>query len=253
MYPSTVILCVTICTVRLNGATCHLFPQVIVESLTSVAHPKNYKRQTSFFKSCVIDKLNDAFAGNTSQFVSDCKFAATLESDLSTLLDSTDTGIDNLQSLVTTVFRKICMPECGNVAIDAYNDCGIFDFYEIFVTGVKEFTVGLCGTNENGDVCYQMYGDALHLVIDELSCDCSCQSLLSNGISQQGCCINIYHDLRADNRVFDARELYDACSIALPDDCNNSTIELSAALSTIVSFTSTLSLPLSLMFYIVLG
>ena len=208
-----------------------LFPRAIPHILTKdVELPKKeYKRQTDIVQ-CVNDKLDAAFPGNNSRFVADCRYSATEEFELVDLTDSS-----NLQSLITSVFRTFCIAECGNVIMDAYNDCGYFD--QIGLPGIEEFLIGLCGTNQYGDICYQLYSDALDLVTSEGSCynyyvaydQCDCRSTLLNGVAEQDCCLDVYHDFRADigssvGSNVKISELYDACNVELPTGCNNSPI-----------------------------
>ena len=166
---------------------------------------------------CVSDRLDAAFPGNTSSFVSNCKVAAEMDFEV----DTSDTA--SLQAVVNTVFSVLCVPECGNVARDVYNDCGVFP-------SIVELKGGLCGTNENGDSCYQIYGNALDLIESEIACtrsrQCTCQSELVEGVSEQGCCINVYHDFISGLGFFNynPRGLYAVCNVNLPADCNNSTL-----------------------------
>ena len=116
------LLVVILCTAvgLLHGVNCHLFPQAILNTLRDKASPEEYKRQTNAQLQCVSDRLDAAFPGNTSRFVSDCRVAAVTEFEL----DTTNTA--HLQAVITTVYRALCVPECGNVVHDAYNDCGVF-------------------------------------------------------------------------------------------------------------------------------
>lgn len=100
---------------------------------------------------CVSNELGAAFSGNNSRFVIDCKSAA---------IDEVEVSMDSsvLQSIIN---RTFCNPECGKVALDAYNECGYFD---AALPGTEELSIGLCGTNNDGDICYQLYGLGLDLV-----------------------------------------------------------------------------------------
>ena len=180
--------------------------------------------------------------------MSNCKLAATQELQL----DFTNAISPQLE--INAVFPTLCIPECGNVILDVYDDCRAFDFA---FPGTKEFTAGLCSTNENQDNCYSVYGNAFNLIQTEISCyrnyksdgQCSCQSQLSEGVSEQGCCLNIYHDFISGlpGVIYSSRELYNACNVDRPADCNNSPISGS------ISLASTITLILSLIYFAVLG
>ena len=222
-----------------HGTTCQLLPQINVESQTNPAHPNlEYKRQSdSPTLQCITDHISDALQGNNSTFVSECKSSATLETDLS---DVDIADVSDLQARITAIYGPLCTPECGNAVLDAYSDCGLSNIDDStgsqFFARAKTVIDGVCGTNQNGDVCYQLYGDAFQFAITERSCgfqfresgECICQSFLSGGVSRYGCCINIYHYL---NRINNPRELYDGCNVPLPNDCNNSPFEDGAGMS----------------------
>ena len=205
-----------------------LFPRAIPHILTKdVELPtKEYKRQTDIVQ-CVNDKLDAAFPGNNSRFVADCRYSATEKFELVDLTNSS-----NLQSLVTAIFRTFCIAECGNVIMDAYNDCGYFD--QIGLPGIENFLIGLCGTNQRGEICYQLYANGLDLVTSEGTCynyyvfydECNCRSTLLNGVAEQDCCLDVYQDFRDDlgGSNIKISELYDACNVELPTGCNNSPI-----------------------------
>ena len=227
MYLSTFVLCVTMA-LLLHGATCRLYPQVI-DSLT---HPSDDKRQISAQAQCITDKVIDAFQGKPpSAFYVECLQSAIREFELFDL-GTTDTS--DLQNVANVIYRTFCVPECGNVILQAYDDCGVFENLMPSRANYKEIIVSLCGTNHNGDTCYQMYGDAIAFAGSEVSCydsfresgDCSCRSILTEGVSEQGCCINIYHDLDIAFGIYNPRELYESCNVTLPSDCSNSPLEL---------------------------
>ena len=234
-------------TVLLHGVSCHLFPQAVLNQLvTNVELPKQYKRQTTNeLVVCVSDKLDAAFHGNTSRFVSECKFAATF-------LDTS-----NLTSLITSIFRTFCVRDCGDVVLDAYNDCGVFD---VGFRGTEELIVGLCGTNGNGDLCYTLYSEGVTLINTESSCYgsyissgvCSCRSDLSDAVDEQGCCVDIYHDFIAGLGTYDPDRLYDDCNVNSPPSCNNSPLTASDSLSQ-VSYVSTFAIISALICYAVVG
>ena len=117
MCPSTVTLCAAI--VLFHGVSCHLFPEAILDPLTSVDHPKSYKRQTvTELRQCISEKFNAAFMGNASQFVSDCRWVTTREFDL----DPYNIDVTALQSYINEIYPILCNAECGNVILDVYDE-----------------------------------------------------------------------------------------------------------------------------------
>ena len=230
MHPTVHVLVLFAATVLPDDVSSHLFPPAISHMLTdelteNMEIPKDYKRQLDSSLQCVRDKLDAAFAGDNSQFASDCRF---LEFELEGI-DFNDTS--SLRSAINSFYSTFCIPECGDVVVDAYNDCGIGDGeFSVHVN----FLIGLCGTNQNGEKCYQKYGYAINLIFDVAYCygdytdnnACNCRSELVEAVKELGCCHNIYHDyvnyLWQDQ--IKADELYDACNVDLPTGCNNSPI-----------------------------
>ena len=198
--------------VLLHGASCHLFPQAITNSLTSIKHKRRAVGDSVV--QCIFNKLDTAIDGNNSLLLSDCKSSA---------IDQ----IDASKESSAQTYRTFCNPECGNVVLDAYSKCGIF-----FANppGTKELLIGICGTNNNGDVCYEIFDLGLDLVSSEVNCSkayessgtCTCRSTLLNGVAQQGCCINVYHDYISGRDSYNPNVLYRVCNVNRPENCNNS-------------------------------
>ena len=230
MHPTVRVLVFFTATVLLDDVSGHLFPQAISHMLRdeltkNMELPKDYKRQSDSSIQCVSDKLDAAFEGGNSPIASDCR---RVEVELERY-DFSDTS--SLQSTINSYFSTFCIPECGKVIIDAYNDC------EIHVAGeLVDFAIGLCGTNQNGEKCYEKYGDAIDLIFDVGYCYgdyatngvCNCRSELLEAVREQGCCHNVYYDyvnyLWQQQGYIKADELYDACNVDLPTGCNNSPI-----------------------------
>ena len=168
----------------LHGASCSLVPNAVVEML---AKNKDHKRQEI---QCINNQLNIHFQGNTSQFVTNCKAAATEEVEL----DFSDR--ESVQEHITRFFTLFCDPECGNAVNDAYRRCNAY------TPGTEELNIDLCGINQNGIECYLLYGRGLDLISTEANCYnayvssdvCTCRSQLLSGIAEQGCCVDAYHD-----------------------------------------------------------
>lgn len=242
MYPSTIMLCAA--AVLLHGVSCHLFSAVL-NPLTNADHFKdNHKRQSiAQLQQCVTAGVTAALQGNSSSFVSSCTLAATEGITFDT----------PSQSQINEIFSSFCIPQCGNVIQDVYEDCGVFD---VSVPGTERFLAALCGTNENGEVCYTLYSDAIDQIESESVCyvnnratgQCNCQSLLVSGVSEQGCCIDAYHDLiSAQSGTYNPSGLYSTCNVDRPADCNNSPISSS------VSFASTATLIIAMVCFAALG
>ena len=218
-----------------HGASSHLFPQAALNFVTNGPIPKEYKRQVRDYEveQCVSDRLDAVFKGNNSRFATDCISAGILEPDFSiTAFNDSST----LQIIIG--FQILCTPECGNIVLEVYSDCGEFDDFP----GSEKFFVDLCGTNQNGDFCYETFHDGLDLIVNEASCYsnytstgiCSCQSELSEAITNQGCCVNAYHDLlekNVDLPIYTSYpgSLYSVCNVNLPKECNNSPLTRQAS------------------------
>ena len=249
MHLSLLALCTHM--VFFHGASSHLFPQAALHLVMNGAIPKEYKRQASDDEmvQCVSDRLDVAFQGNNSRFVSECKFAGTGE-----MIDIGNANRSELQSQINSIYRTYCIRECGVVILDVYNQCGVFDT----LPGGEKFAVDLCGTNQNGDGCYELYTNGLDLITTEASCyrsytitrTCTCRSSLSAGVKTQGCCTDAYHDL-IDNLAtsYSPATLYSVCNVNSPEGCNNSPLinRNSGSLSLISAFTLLSALVLTTM------
>ena len=200
----------------LHGASCSLFPNAVVEML---AKNKEHKRQANTQIQCINNQLNIYFQGNTSQFVTNCKAAATEEVEL----DFSDR--ESVQEHITRFFTVFCDPECGNAVNDAYRRC------DAYTPGAEDLNIDLCGINQNGIECYLLYGRGLDLISTEANCYnayvssdvCTCRSQLLSGIAEQGCCVDAYHDFIAGlSGAYNPQALYRACNVNRPAGCNNS-------------------------------
>ena len=244
MYQSPIILCAAV--VLFHGVSCHLFSAVL-DPLTKVGHSNDYKRQSvAQLQECVSARINAALSGNiyTPSFISNCRLAAR---------QLITTSSSSAQSQINEIFSSFCIPQCGNVIQDVYEDCGYFD---VTLPGNERFLAGLCGTNENSEVCYTLYIDAINQISSERDCyvnnrttgQCTCLSLLVSGVSEQGCCIDVYHDLvSVQSNGYNPSGLYSTCNVDRPEDCNNSPISGS------ISFASTATLIIAMVCFAALG
>ena len=219
MSLSFAILCSSL--VLYHSASCHLVPDAVASMLTYGDNGHNtteYKRQTNSQLQCVSDRLDAVFQGNDASYVSGCKSIATSELEL------------NPQPQINSFYSLYCIPECGNAINEAYDECGA---HRDLLPGTERFNIDLCGTNQEGDTCYELYGDGLQLVTSERSCYetyissdvCRCRSTLINGVAEQGCCIDAYHDFISGLAgAYRPRTLYRGCNVNAPAGCNNSPI-----------------------------
>ena len=118
-----------------------------------------------------------------------------------------------------------------HVLIDAFTDC------EFFAAGQVQYLMDLCGTNDNGTKCYEMFLKASRLISTQRSCNiiarmCSCKSI-REGVAEQGCCINAIHNFiptLVNYRGYNPSEIYESCDVQLPErGCNNSPLEASGS------------------------
>ena len=230
MSLSLVFLCTAVTVVLFHGVNCHLFPQALLKHATNVEATKVYKHQIDdgeMLLQCALERFNAFYQGNTSNFVSQCRSIFIFGADPSAV----------------NIFRTFCIPDCGNVVLDAFVDCGIS-------REERNTAAGLCGSNENGDTCYELISGGVDLLINALSCaqqtECNCGSILEE-VERQGCCIvdiNDHINRQSDSLFgvdFDLGEVYDNCNVDVPErGCNNSPLSGSSFLhASYISFVGT--------------
>ena len=212
-----------------HGASSHLVPNAIVTTpIEEDRAVQKYKRDANAQRQCVSNRLDATFQGNTSNFVSLCKSVA-----VGPQIDPSNPT--SAQAQIIPIYRIYCISECGTAINDAYRVCGV---YSSVPPGSEAFNVGLCGTNEDGNQCYQLYGDGLTIQRTEASCYntyismgvCTCQIALTEAVQRQGCCLDGYHDFLlglGPSAPYSPSVLYNACNVNRPAGCNNSTIAAS--------------------------
>ena len=227
MHPTVLIVAVLL----LHGVSGHLFPRALPQKLTKhmqLSMTKVHTRQSDVGV-CINNKIEDAFKENAT-LEAICEAAA-----LKAENDIDDGDDDDLsQSEVNAIFSVLCIPGCGNAFIRAADDCGYFDGGD---APLKDVFIGMCGTNENGNKCYQIYTDAIDSLESQDPCFetyfrskvCNCRSALLQDVSDQGCCLDVYYDLAerlAERRGTDIKvsDFYDGCDVNYPSGCNNSPI-----------------------------
>jgi hypothetical protein len=216
--------------VLLLVAGCYADPHVAVHGVLSHAagHHSVEKRQAVADLGpekiqCLSNKVNEAF-GDGSEEASRCQKAA----------DDDFLGDNNaLQATINDGFEIFCAPECGTVVLNAHKECGTFDM----MSGATDFLVGLCATNKNGGKCYESYASTLGLFVTTeapcyysvfagtQTCDTNCQSKLQSIATDQGCCMNVYHDFFASVANLNFTALYSTCKVDIPLNCNNSPLK----------------------------
>ena len=97
------------------------------------------------------DKIDSYFRGNTSSFVKTCKNAALQEVQIHS------SSVAAIQQQVEQFYEVYCVPDCGNVINNVLNQCGV---YSSLFSGTEKLNVDMCGTNEDGTKCYQLYNNA---------------------------------------------------------------------------------------------
>ena len=176
------------------------------------------KRQADL--NCINEKLSE---NNAAQCESVGDEGVELGQSTGSLLD---------QSTINAVYEEFCKPECGNAILEALDECGADDSY-------IDFLSGLCGTNSDGDSCYEFFVSAVGLQGVAVSCYttysqlgyCNCQSALETAVENDGCCLKVYEDYYSTVVKFDLKDLFDECDVNAPRSCNNSPISGSQTLA----------------------
>ena len=198
MLPLVVILTVT---TLLHGVNSHIPPHGLQELTKSIQPLKIIKRQA-------FNIDGDCIAVKARSLPIAClgKIAAAGEPDES---------IEYLASIV-------CPPECGQSLLDVLGECGA-------TAEEVELIASLCRTNRNGDVCYELFDDFIQLQHTDDStcpssetCPSSCETLLSDLVTRQGCCLTAFLDFGriedpASIALFDEQLM--SCSITAPGTC----------------------------------
>ena len=199
MFQSVVILCSTI--ILFHGVSSHLHPKQILELTSSVLPHKNFKRQSFNLNGvCFVNQLRDRSPTCFNRLAS-----------------------SGTSDPIRALFRPLCSTDCGQVVLDSLDNCGL---------GSAEVNIfaDLCGTNANGVRCYTLLDEISELAADTNgacansgSCSNTCQSLLTQLVEQQGCCLDVFIDYaRTLAGGSNPRELLNICNIDTPTGCNNS-------------------------------
>ena len=219
----------------LHGTSCQSdFLQRVIDQKTRAFKNQErvYPRQTTKRQvECIDDELDDAVSRTTAEFREECKAIAYR---LGRFFSSSS------QSSVYDVGRTFCEPGCGSTILAAYDACS----EDGIVSKRNDFFTSLCGTNADGDRCYERYSNARSHESSTRDCyedfrssgQCRsfCRAELKDAVDDQGCCINVYYDLYSETTSFDPRTLHDACNVDIPDPCN-SCVSCAATIATVIT------------------
>ena len=184
MYVFLVILCTA--TVLLHGVSCQPFPRAIFEQVTNTleVHKRQNADAAEMAQQCVLERFDSIYQGNNSRLVTECRSVALLQEGLNP---------SDGQAYINTRFRTLCIPGCGNVLLDVYDECGAF-----ISPHERSLMASICSYNRNGDYCYEFLLETRILLAiaarctidrspfyDALTCNCSA---ISEGAEKQGCC-----------------------------------------------------------------
>jgi hypothetical protein len=162
--------------------------------------------------------------------------------NVATQLRSLYESFDVVQSLSLQLdlFPELCRPECGQVLIDAWQACNIYDDIE----DVANLLIAMCASN-GGSMCYSNFNELFEYTTngqqcyDSLpengTCTSECSRGTAEGIDMYGCCVNAAIDYLEE--TFDSKEevaaLFSACDVTRPPPCTDS--PLSSARSTVAA------------------
>ena len=138
------------------------------------------------------------------------------------------------------LFPELCRPECGQVLIDAWHTCNIYDDIENFAN----LLIAMCASNGDS-TCYSNFDKLFEYTTngqqcyDSLpengTCTSECSRGTAEGIDMYGCCVNAAIDYLEE--TFDSKEevaaLFSACDVTRPPPCTDS--PLSSACSAVAA------------------
>ena len=228
--------------ILLHGTSCRSdFLQRVFNQKTSAVknQARVHPRQTNAEIDCFERELENELSGESCRFIAEC------ESSLGIFFSGSS------QSTINTIGNTFCTTECGNAVITAIEACNENEL----VSGIKDYFIGLCGTNADGDRCYEGHSNSRRLLTLINSCyegfestgECrsGCRSELNDAVDNQGCCLNVYYDFSSATTP---RALHDECNVNIPDPCNNSplsgSVSHAATIATVITaviFYATLS------------
>ena len=241
MHPTVLIVAVLL----LHGVSGHLFQRALPYELTKHMQLHKVHKRQSDADECIEKKIEEAFKDNITLAIT-CNVAgegAEEEAD----------DDDLSQEEINEVYSVICKPECGNVFISAADDCGFFKGEN---ATLRDIFIGLCGTNQNGDRCYEILVATEETVESQESCflsyladkECDCKAALQEAVREEGCCLDIFYDVVEEDYGEKPSDLYDACDVNYPSGCDNSPLAGSGFMPQVALVTLISALIFSVMF-----
>lgn len=122
-------------------------------------------------------------------------------------------------------FPIFCRPDCGQAIVDAWQSCNVFDEIEQF----GNLLIGMCASNEEGDVCYTAYNELIQYLNTATTCGaalapvgamCStqCRDATREIVDDYGCCVNV--PLLFDSNGSEAfARVFFRCGVTRPGVC----------------------------------
>ena len=132
---------------------------------------------------------------------------------------------------ITTGYRLICQPRCGDPLIGYYKRCGLSQFIDI--------VRGLCTRDNANRLCYEEFGRIIFersqvqsncSLVQSATCTTACRNAL-NTFGNSGCCINILNTtlFGSTTPTTFRNNLWSDCSVDTPGFCNLERSSLSSA------------------------
>ncbi len=147
-------------------------------------------------------------------------------------------------------FRTFCLPNCGQVLIDAWESCGALE--DAVVSSFAHLLAGMCGSNDDR-FCYNDFNPLVGFLNGAINCTREyfatgqCSSFCSTGardaVQTYGCCVNVILDFESSlNDQVDFRtsvtgrytngqfnKVFSECGTERPPRCTNNPLMISAA------------------------
>ena len=189
--------------------------QGVLEAVQLLTTSSIDKRQTiPAYATCITNGLQDVIA-NSPQ---DCASAFSLLSNRSAIFSG---GALNLDA-ITTTYRVLCQPSCGDLLIAFYNRCNA-------PRDVIDSFRGACARNSAGRLCYELTGnlvtDLTQILTDcnsqsSTNCTSNCRNALTTFGSNGGCCINIANNTATSSFTAYQYSVWSGCGVDTPGFCD---------------------------------